>query len=146
MPSAHEAVLLALEAELASHTAVEMREQELPQTIPPEGLINIAPGDPVEDAFELGTGRRSYSREIELEHVVQGASKADRASLLDAILTETAGLLHLSVLGGAIDYLQVTAPQDADDIPIQGAASMKGAVLPIIVFYQTSHNPMETLP
>jgi hypothetical protein len=144
MPTKHEAITLALVAALSPHAARVMREQELPEYCPDEGLINVVPQDAEEEDQRLGTGVREFARVYELEVVVQDADETARAVALDAALAAAAGLLHGQLLGGLIDYLRLEAPQETEDVPMDGAASLKGAVLPVTVFYETPDNPMES--
>jgi len=146
MTTVHENVVLALETALGAHTAEVLRERDLPATCPPEGLVNLVPGDPVEDGVRLGTGIREWRREIELEHLVTDRQAVTRNTLLDALLATTGQVLSGSTLGGAVDYLHLGPPQDADDVPMAGAETIRGAVVTVTLFYETSDNPMETLP
>ncbi len=144
MPSRHEAIIAQLMTALAPHSSEVIREIELPVHCPANGLINLLPADPEEQDEHLGTGVREWNRVLELEVVVQDHDTAQRIAKLDASLVEIGALLHGSTLGGLVDYLRLGAPQDADNIPMEGAASLKGAVIPVTLFYETSNNPMET--
>lgn len=143
MPSPHESITLALLAALAGHSATVLRERELPEFCPDEGVINLVPEDPVELDQRLGDAKREFSRGYDLEVVVQDADEVARAARLDSALTQIAQLLDGSNLGGAVDFLRLEAPQETEDVPMEGAASLKAAVMPITVFYETSDNPME---
>ena len=143
MPSRHELATLALMEALSAHPARVMRENELPELCPPEGLINILPADPEEEDQRLGTGVREYSRTYELEVVVSEGDAVTRAAALEDAVVAAAVLLNGSTLGGRVDYLRLDAPQDVEDVPMEGAATLKGAVLPVTVFYETPENPME---
>jgi hypothetical protein len=144
MTSRHETIVAALMSALSAHGSQVIRERELPVHCPANGLINLLPADPEEQEEHLGTGVREWDRVLELEVVVQDHDTAQRIVKLDASLVEIGALLHGSTLGGLVDYLRLGAPLDADDIPMEGAASLKGAVVPVTLYYETSNNPMET--
>ncbi len=144
MPSTHEAALLALQAALAGHAATVLREPDLPLEYPAGGLVNLAPDSPVEEGVRLGTGVREWSRDVDLEHVVQGADAEERDADIDAAMRQTAALLLSDrTLGGAVDWLELSAPKESDSVPMPGAETLKGAVLVATLFYETTLNPME---
>ncbi|KAB2539659.1 hypothetical protein AL035_17775 [Salipiger aestuarii] len=144
MPSPHEAPILALLAAIDSHAARVMREHDLPVACPDEGLINLVPGDSQEEGVRLGAGTREWSREIDCELVVRGSTAAARADTLDVALVSLSALVLADrQLGGAVDWIEVGAPQQTDAVPMQGAETLAGAVLPVTIFYETTENPME---
>ena len=144
MPSKIETALVALQNVLSGHVATVLRSADLPVECPEAGVLNIVPGDPREVGRQLGTGRREFECVIEIEAVVQGATDTLRDAGLDASLISAAGLLLADrSLGGAVDYLDIDAPQETDEVPMAGAETLKGAVLPVTLFYVTTANPME---
>lgn len=144
MASPHETALLALQAALAGHGATIIREPDLPLSYPDGGLVNLAPANPVEEGVRLGTGVREWSREVDLEHVVQGADAVQRDADLDSALARTAALLLADqTLGGAVDWLELSAPKESESVSMLGAETLKGEVLVATLFYETTHNPME---
>lgn len=144
MPSTHETAIAALVAALTPHPARVLREAELPHACPANGLINVQPADPDEGEQHLGTGTREFERDIDLECVVQGSDAEERDAGLDALMQGVAALLLADrSLGGAVTYLRVNAPQGTDVVPMDGAESLKGAVLPVTIYYETPDNPME---
>lgn len=143
MPTRHEAVILALTGILQGQSSQVMREVVLPLECPAEGLVNVVAEDPVEVGIQLGTGVREYERKVSLELIVMASGSETLASVMDEKLPAIAQILHGSTLGGLIDYLLLNAPEDADDIPMQDAVNLRGAVVPVVLFYETSDNPME---
>ncbi|MDO6587702.1 hypothetical protein Q4543_19505 [Salipiger sp. 1_MG-2023] len=144
MPSPHEAPVLALLTAIAGHVASVMREHDLPIACPDQGLINLVPGDPQEEGVRLGAMAREWVREIDCELVVHGATAAARADALDAALVSLSTLVLADrQLGGAVDWIEVGAPQQTEAVPMQGAETLAGAVLPVTIFYETTDNPME---
>lgn len=143
MPSRHEAITLALLSALDAHASTVLRESDLELECPPEGLINVTPEDPEEEEQRLGTGDREWSRDYALEFVVRDADSAARSIALDAAMVAAAQLLAGTTLEGTVDYLRLERPAEYEDAPMDGAASLKGAVLTVTVFYETPDNPME---
>lgn len=145
MTTRQEAILEALLAALSPHPAQVIREEVLPQRCPEAGLVNLVPGDPVEQGVHLGTGTREWMAQHSLECVVQAPDAAQRNAALDALLAALPDLLADPTLGGLADFLLIGAPESADHVPIEGAATAKGCVVPITVFFETSQNPMEAI-
>ncbi|MBB3995306.1 hypothetical protein GGR95_002961 [Sulfitobacter undariae] len=139
----HESVIAGLMTALAAHPVPVSRQDELPRTCPPDGILNIVPQDPVETGFRLGTGRREWQRPVDLEMVVQGATNAERTVAIDALAGVVGALLTGSNLDGLVDYIDMSAPQQSSDVPMEGAESLLGSVIVITLFYETSINPME---
>lgn len=143
MPTKQEAVILALADALAGHTAQVMREEVLPQECPAEGLINIVDEDPVEAGYQLGSGVREWQRQVELEIIVYSEDDTALTGLLDSAAAEAVGLLLAADFEGLISYILIGAAQGADDIPMADAVFLRGATVPVTLFYETSDNPME---
>ncbi len=71
----------------------------------------------------------------EIEAVVQGA---DRDGAFDALCASIgAALLADRTLRGLCDWVEAEAPQPVD-LPVEGAASLKAAVIRVSLFYSTS--------
>lgn len=143
MPTKHEAVILALVEALQDHPAEVMREAVLPAACPAQGLLNVVDEDPVEAGFQLGTGVREWQRQFSLELVVTASDDDARKAALDAGLAVAADLLHGQTLDGLVTFLLIGPPEGADDIPMANAVDLRGAVVPVTLFYETSDNPME---
>ncbi|WP_435659706.1 hypothetical protein [Leisingera caerulea] len=143
MPTKQEAVILALLDALSGHTAQVMREEELPQECPPEGLINVIDEDPVEDGFQLGAGVREWRRRVELELVVYSEDRDALPNLLDSAAIRAVDLLRAADFAGLITHVHFGAAEGADDIPMADAVYLRGATVPVTLFYETSDNPME---
>jgi hypothetical protein len=139
----HEAIIQALVTALAGHSLPVSREPD--SALDPSGALVVAPGDPVEEGRQLGTGTREWMRAVELEHVVTGATEAARAAAIDAALPETFALLDGQTFGGLVDHIDIGGPEDADDVPYDGAETARGAVLVARLYYLTTRNPMETI-
>jgi len=144
MPSKFETAIIALQASLAGHAATVIREADLPETCPPEGLINIVPDDPREVGRHLGTGRREWEADIGLTVVMQDDTGSARNEKMDTALSSIVTLLFTDrTLGGAVDYLDLDTPVGFEVVPMPGAETFKEAVLAVTLFYETTANPME---
>ena len=143
MPTRHEAVILALLDSLQTLGAEVMREETLPINCPAAGIVNVLDEDPIEVGYRLGSGVREYERKVSLEVIVMASDGASRTEMIDQQLVAIAQILHGSDLGGLVSYLLLNAAENADDIPMQDAVNLRGAVVPVALFYETSDNPME---
>lgn len=145
MPTVHEYVADALHSVLDAVLVQDVtRESVLPVTCPSSGLVNINLEDADEIGRRLGTGVREWSRVAEVEIVVEDPDETAANAALDAILAQIGAGLSDVTLGGAVEYLDLSAPVGADDIPMEGAATLKGAVVEVTLYYTTGNNPMET--
>ena len=76
-----------------------------------------------------------YQHRAEIEAVVQGAA---RDAAFDA-LTASIGMALAAnrTLGGLCDWVEAEAPRPVD-LPVEGAASLKAAVIPVVLHYSTA--------
>jgi hypothetical protein len=66
--------------------------------------------------------------------VVQGAA---RDAAFDAITASIGAALAADrTLGGLCDWVEAEAPRPVD-LPVEGAASLKAAVIPVVLHYST---------
>lgn len=140
--STHETVLTALLGALAGHALSVQRETDAPEDVPAAGLLVATPGDPQEEGRTLGVVTREWARAVDLEHIVRGDTVAARAAAIDTALRTTSALLLAADLGDDV-HLDLSGPEEADEILFPGAETMRGAVLIARLFYTTSDNPME---
>ena len=145
MATRHETAILALLAALGGMSVHPTLEEDLPDELGANGLVNLRPGEPEEVGETLGSLDRDWQITCEVELVVRGATSLDRRARMDDFYAEIGTLLTDVTLGGAVDFLRIEAAQQVEDIPIAGAASLKGSVVPVELYYQTSNNPMETV-
>ena len=79
--------------------------------------------------------RYHYQHRAELEAVVQGP---DRDTVFAKLLGDVGAVLSADrMLGGLCDWLEPEAPRPID-LPIDGAAALKAAVISIVLHYATS--------
>ena len=136
MPTTREAILAALHARLQPLAALVLRDEVLPERIPAAGLIILRDGQPGEPDVTLSPLRYHYQHRAELEVVVQGG--ADRAGAFDTLITgiDTA-LTSDRTLDGLCDWVEPEAPAPVD-LPVEGAASLKAAVITVVLHYTTA--------
>ena len=136
MASKRELVLAALHARLQSVAAPVLRGDVLPERIPPTGLIVLRDGKPGDPEVTLSPLTYFYEHRAELEVVIQVGTGRD--ALFDA-LTASIGIALASdrTLGGLCDWVEAEAPEPVD-LPIEGAAALKAAVITLVLHYATS--------
>jgi len=136
MPTTRETVLAALQARLQPLAAHVLRDEVLPERIPAAGLIILRDGQPGEPDVTLSPLRYHYQHRAELEVVVQAGT--GRASAFDILIATIGAALEADhTLGGLCDWVEPEAPASVD-LPIEGAAAMKAAVITVVLHYTTT--------
>jgi hypothetical protein len=136
MPIIRETILAALYARLQSLAALTLRDEVLPERIPAAGLIILRDGQPGEPEVTLSPLRYHYQHRAELEVVVQMGS--GRASAFDTLIAAIGTALEADrTLGGLCDWVEPEAPASVD-LPIEGAAALKAAVITVVLHYTTT--------
>ena len=135
MPTTRETILVALHARLQTLAAPVLRGDVLPERIPAIGLIILRDGKPGEPEVTLSPLTYFYEHRAELEVVIQAGTGRD--ALFDA-LTASIGTALASdrTLGGLCDWVEAEAPEPVD-LPIEGAAALKAAVITLVLHYAT---------
>ena len=80
MPTTRETILTALHARLQPLAATLLRDEVLPERIPPAGLIILRDGQPGDPEVTLSPLRYHFQHRAELEVIVQGQMIAPRLS------------------------------------------------------------------
>ena len=136
MPTTRETVLTALHARLQPLAALTLRDEVLPERIPAAGLIILRDGQPGEPEVTLSPLRYHYQHRAELEVVVQAATH--RASAFDDLIAAIGAALETDrTLGGHCDWVEPEAPTSVD-LPVEGAAALKAAVITLVLHYSTT--------
>lgn len=139
MATIRETVLAALYTQLQSLAALVLRDEVLPERIPASGLIILRDGQPGEPEVTLSPLRYHYQHRAELEVVVQ--SGAGRETAFDALVAAIGEALEGDrTLGGLCDWIEPEAVSSVD-LPIEGAATLKAAVITVVLHY-TSTGPL----
>lgn len=136
MPTTRETVLAALHVRLQPLAAIVLRDDVLPERIPPAGLIILRDGQPGDPEVTLSPLRYHYQHRAELEVVVQAAN--GRASAFDDLIASIGAALAADpTLGGLCDWVEPEAPTSVD-LPIEGTAALKAAVITVVLHYTTN--------
>jgi len=106
-----------------------LRDEVLPERIPTAGLIIQRDGQPGEPEVTLSPLRYHYQHRAELEVVVQAPN--ERAIAFDSLIAAIGAALEADrTLGGLCDWIEPGAPASVD-LPVEGAAALKAAVITI---------------
>ena len=135
MPSSRETILVALHARLQTLAAPVLRGDVLPERIPATGLIILRDGKPGNPEVTLSPLTYFYEHRADLEVVIQAGTGRD--ALFDALTAAIGTTLAADrTLGGLCDWVEAEAPEPVD-LPIEGAAALKAAVITIVLHYST---------
>ena len=133
--SLREIILTALYARVSELPATALRGDVLPERVPALGLLILRDGEPGEPEVTLSPLAYHYQHRAEIEAVVQGP---DRDVLFDTLTASIGTALAADrTLGGLCDWVEAEAPQPVD-LPVEGAASLKAAVIPVLLHYSTA--------
>lgn len=137
MPTLRETILTALADVLRTVPRVPvLRGEVLPERVPPEGLVILRDGSPGEPGVTLSPLIHHYQHRAELEVIVQSGTARDL--LFDHLIGRISAAIGADrTLGGRCDWVEAGAPEPVD-LPIEGGASLKAAVVPITLHYATS--------
>lgn len=135
MPTLRETILTALHTRLLALPATVLRGDVFPERVPTEGLLILRDGEPGEPEVTLSPLRYHYQHGAEIEAVVQGT---DRDAAFDTLTASIgAAIVADRTLGGLCDWVEAEAPRPVD-LPVEGGASLKAAVVPVILHYFTA--------
>jgi len=135
MPTTRETILAALHTLLQALPATVLRGEVLPERVPAAGLLILRDGEPGDPEVTLSPLRYHYQHRAEIEAVVQGA---DRDATFDTLTSSIGTALSADrTLGGLCDWVEAEAPRPVD-LPIDGAAGLKAAVIPVVLHYSAA--------
>jgi len=135
MPTSRETILAALHTLLQTLTATALRGDVLPERVPAAGLLILRDGEPGDPEVTLSPLRYHYQHRAEIEAVVQGA---DRDTTFDTLTASVGAAIAADrTLGGLCDWVEAEAPRPVD-LPVEGAAALKAAVIPVVLHYSTA--------
>ena len=134
MPSKRETILAALFAHLGNTMTVAItRNDPLPTRLPATGLAIMRDGDPGEPNVSMSPLRYHYEHVVEVEAYFEAATGRDTG--LDAVTAQIGAAIALDrTLGGLCDWIETGAP-DTDDLALDGAESLKAAIVPLTLHY-----------
>ena len=137
MPTTRETILTALTDLLSTipHVPV-LRGEVLPERIPPAGLMILRDGNPGVPGVTLSPLMYHYQHRAELEVIAQSTTQRD--GLFDALTAQIGAVIAADrTLGGLCDWVEPEAPEPVD-LPVEGAPSLKAAVVPMLLHYATT--------
>lgn len=135
MASPRETIMTAPHEQLSGLPATALRGEVLPERVPAEGLLILRDGEPGEPEVTLSPLAYHYQHRAEIEAVVQGE---ERDAAFDALTASIGTALAADrTLGGLCDWVEAEAPRPVD-LPVEGAASLKAAVIPVVLHYSTA--------
>jgi len=153
MPTSRETILTALHTLLQTLTATALRGDVLPERVPAAGLLILRDGEPGEPEVTLSPLRYHYQHRAEIEAVVQGEVRSaqqmqgsggpfqgtnDRDAAFDTLTASIGTAIAADrTLGGLCGWVEAEAPRPVD-LPVEGAASLKAAVIPVVLHYSTA--------
>jgi hypothetical protein len=135
MPTPRETILTALHARHSALPATALRGEVLPERVPAAGLLILRDGEPGEPDVTLSPLRYHYAHSAEIEAVVQGTARDTAFDILCASIG--VAIATDRTLGGLCDWVEAEAPRPVD-LPVEGAASLKAAVITIVLNYTTA--------
>ena len=112
-----------------------LRSEVLPERVPAAGLLILRDGEPGDPEITLSPLAYHYQHRAEIEAVVQGANRDTAFATLCASIG--AAISADRTLGGRCDWVEAEAPRPVD-LAVEGAASLKAAVIPVVLHYATS--------
>ena len=138
--SKREQILQALFEKLQTLENIPIKRNEtIPQVIPETGIVMLRDGKQGEPEIILSPPMCIFKHEAEVEVIVQAVKPEDRDKKLDEILVQIGVLLSSDVtLRGLTDYVYPKPPEILEEF-IEGAPTMKAAVIPIILEYSTTN-------
>lgn len=139
MPTKRESIMTALLAVLDGVSGpTVLRNAALPEAVPAGGLIILRDGDPGDPEVLMSPLTYLFTHAAQAEVIVQAGTPALRDAAFDTLTAAIAAALSADrTLGGLCDWIEAQAPDPAD-LPVEGAAGYKAAVVPIIIDYHTT--------
>jgi hypothetical protein len=138
MPSIREQILAALLARLQTIPGATIkREAPLPETVPTGGLIILRDGDPGDPEVVLSPVTYLWEHQTEIEIILQRGQDDDSAALDNLLMAVGVALAADRSLGGLAEWLDWGAPKTSG-LAIDGAAALRGAMVPITIHYGSS--------
>ena len=141
MATRHETALGALFSVLGAIAGPKvLRNAELPEAVPAEGLIILRDGVIGEpEDITLSPVSYAWRHRAELEVFVRGSDPASRAASLDDLIAAIEQAVASDrTLGGSVDHCEPGPPEEPEDLAQEGAQSFRAAILPVILHYTST--------
>jgi len=140
--SVRESALAALAARVAASLAARspaplvLRNETVPQRLPPGGLVVVRDGETVEQTAVMSPLSWAITHRAEVEVV------ASTQALLDELMVAIAGGVAADrTLGGSVEWAQPESPS-FQDVEFEGAASARAASIPVSLFFTVPGTPL----
>lgn len=139
MSSHREQVLAALLSALETVSGPTVRRNEpLPEKLPAGGLVMLRDGELGEPEILLSPLTYIWRHRAIVEAMVSGGTAASRDGALDDLLSAVGQAIEADPrLGGLVDWIEI-GPASFETLAVEGAAPLKGAIMPITLHYATS--------
>jgi len=119
-----------------------LRNETIPQRLPPGSLVVLHDGEAVEATPLLSPLAWTVEHRAEVEVTVAGTTAVARTTLLDAILADIAAAIAAHrTLGGAVEWAQAGAPS-FEDVEFDGAAAVRAASVAVTLFFTAAGSPL----
>ena len=141
MASTRETALAGLHTVLAALSGPTVqRNGKIPTEIPVGGLLNLNDGEAGEPVdVVLSPTIYSYEHRAEIDVLVQDGTETERDSALDTLLLSIdTAIAADTTLGGTVDRVEAQAPEEAGTEPVKGGSDIKGCIVPVILYYETT--------
>jgi hypothetical protein len=146
--SARETAIAALHAGLMAALAVRspapviLRNETVPQRIPPGGLVVVRDGETLSETAMFSPLAWAIEHGAEVEIVVAGATPAERDTALDDLLSAIGAAVAADrTLGGAVEWAAPGAPR-FDDVVVEGAAASRAALVTVTLAFTAPATPL----
>ena len=118
-----------------------LRNEALPVKVSATGMVILRDGQVGEPDIILSPTRYIYRHRAEVEAIIQHADQAMRDMAHDDLLVKIGMALEFDpTLWGNVDYMSIGTPELMEE-HIEGAPTLKAAVIPVILEYSTL-NPL----
>lgn len=136
--TAHEQLMAAILAALATTGAKVVRNAEVPTTVPAEGLVILRDGDPGEPEVCLSPLTYTFHHAVQLEAYAQASVKSVRTTTLDGLVSAIGTALAADrTFAGLADWSMPGGPTVTDH-GSTGAQSVAAATIPLTVIHTTT--------
>lgn len=136
MTTKRETVLQALHDFMLGLPHSTVRGGVLPERLPANGLFILRDGEPGEPDVTMSPLTYHYEHKAEVEAIIHISDHIDtNFDLMTSALG--AAINGERTLGGLCDWVEAKAPQPVD-MPIEGGAHLKAAIIPVHLHYSTS--------
>ena len=138
MATTSETILEALKAKLGTISGAKVaRGIVVPTKIPASGLLILRDGVPGEPEVTMSPMTWHFEHVAELEIFASGSPSA-RLTRFDDLKSAIGTVLAADrTLGGLCDWVEAQASA-SEDLPFDGAADVKAAILPVVLHYATT--------